>query len=54
MENMYVSAATKETVETLQNLISVASDNKVEGQYLDNANNLCGKMEDNIMARDTL
>ena len=54
MENMYVSAATTETVEKLQNLIQTASDYKVEQKYMQQANSLCGKMEDNITARNTL
>jgi len=54
MENMYVSAATKDTVQKLQDLIGQASEFSVERKYLDNANNLCGKMEDNITARETL
>ncbi len=54
MENMYVSAATKDTVQKLQDLISQANEFSVEQKFLDNANGLCGKMEDNITARETL
>ena len=53
MENMYVSGSTKETVEKLQELINVADESKVEGAYLNNANDLARKMNDNILARDT-
>ena len=35
-------------------MISQANDYSVEQKYLDSANNLCGKMEDNITARETL
>lgn len=34
MENMYVSAATKDTVEKLQGLIQLADDYKVEQKYM--------------------
>lgn len=54
MENMYVSASTKETVDKLQELIQKASETHVENTYLQSANLLCGKMEDNITARETL
>jgi ankyrin repeat protein len=54
MENMYVSAATKDTVEKLQGLIGLADEYQVENKYLESANSLCGKMEDNISARETL
>ena len=54
MENMYVSAATKDTVEKLQGLIELATDYSVEDKYMSAANNLCGKMNDNIVARETL
>jgi hypothetical protein len=54
MENMYVSASTKKTVKMLQDLIDLATEYKVEQQYMNAAHNLCGKMEDNITARDTL
>ena len=54
MENMYVSASTTDTVQKLQDLISEANKYSVEKVYMDKANNLCGKMEDNILARDTL
>mmetsp|Transcript_11577 Transcript_11577/g.15675 ORF Transcript_11577/g.15675 Transcript_11577/m.15675 type:complete len:80 (-) Transcript_11577:416-655(-) len=54
MENMYVSAATKDTVEKLQGLIREAETYSVEQQYMHHANSLCTKMEDNILARETL
>ena len=54
MENMYVSAATKDTVDKLKDLISAATDYSVEQKYMDAANSLCTKMNDNILARDTL
>ena len=54
MENMYVSACTKDTVEKLQGLIQLADDYKVESKYMSQAHSLCGKMEDNITARETL
>ena len=53
MENMYVSGSTKETVEKLQELISIADESKVEASYLSNANDLARKMNDNILARET-
>ena len=54
MENMYVSAATKETVDSLQQKINTAAEYRVEEKYLDSANLLCNKMNDNIDARETL
>ena len=54
METMHVSAATKDTVEKLQDLIQKAQDWQVEDKYMLAANNLCGKMNDNIVARETL
>jgi len=54
MENMYVSASTKETVGHLEKLIELANEYKVEQKYMEQANNLCGKMNDNITARETL
>lgn len=54
METMHVSASTKETVEKLQDLIQKASDWSVEQKYMEAANSLCGKMNDNIVARETL
>ena len=54
MENMYVSASTKETVGHLQKLIELADEYKVEQKYMEQANSLCGKMNDNITARETL
>ena len=54
METMHVSASTKETVEKLQDLIQKASDWNVEQKYMEAANSLCGKMNDNIVARETL
>jgi len=54
MENMHVSASTKETVEKLQGLIQQANEYNVERQYMEQANTLCSKMEDNITARATL
>lgn len=53
MENMYVSGSTKDTVDHLQELISIASDNKVEESYLSKANDLAEKMTSNILARET-
>lgn len=49
-----MSAATTDTVQKLQGLIQLATDYKVEEKYMNQANSLCGKMEDNITARDTL
>lgn len=49
-----MSAATKDTVKMLQDLIDTANEYKVEQKYMEAANNLCGKMEDNITARETL
>ena len=54
MENMYVSAATKDTVDKLKELITAANDYSVEQKYMDAANSLCTKMNDNILARETL
>lgn len=54
MENMHVSAATKDTVEKLHGLIQLADSYQVEKQYMEQANSLCTKMEDNITARETL
>ena len=54
MENMDASNYTKDTVSKLQGLIQLADDYNVEQQYLSNAQNLCGKMNDNIVAHETL
>lgn len=54
METMHVSASTTDTVGKLQGLIQLAEDYKVEQKYMQAAHNLCGKMEDNITARETL
>lgn len=54
MENMHVSAATKDTVDKLHGLIQQADEYQVEKQYMEQANSLCSKMQDNIMARETL
>ena len=51
MENMYISGSTKETVDKLQDLIKAATDTNVETSYLDQANNLNMRMNDNIEAR---
>ena len=53
MENMYVSGSTKETVTKLQELIDIATENKVEDSYMNKANDLADKMNANILARDT-
>lgn len=51
MENMYISGSTKETVDKLHDLINSATETNVEAQYLDQANNLNMRMNDNIEAR---
>ena len=50
MENMYVSGSTKETVTKLQELIDIATENKVEDSYMNKANDLADKMNANILA----
>ena len=54
MENMHVSASTKETVDKLQGLIDEATAYNVEEVYMQQATSLCSKMNDNIDARATL
>lgn len=54
MENMDASNYNKDTVSKLQGLIQLADDYNVEQKYLANAQNLCGKMNDNIVAHETL
>ena len=54
MENMFVSASTQENVDKLQGLIQLANDYNVEAKYLETAKNLGGKMNDSIVARETL
>ena len=51
MENMYISGANQETVDKLQELIKAASDTNVEAMYMDQAQNLNSRMNDNIEAR---
>ena len=51
MENMYISGSTQETVDKLHDLIKQATDTNVENVYLDQANNLNTRMNDNIEAR---
>ena len=54
MENMSVNSANKDNVDKLQGLIQLANDYNVEAKYLETANNLGGKMNDSIVARETL
>lgn len=54
MENMYVSKSEPKTVDMLKGLITAATDTSVEEKYMTAANSLCNKMNDNILARDTL
>lgn len=54
MENMAVSESTKDNVDKLQGLIQLANDYNVEAKYMDTAKSLSGKMNDSIVARETL
>ncbi len=54
MENMNVSAADKDTVTHLKDLLELARQYNVEQKYMDHAENLGGKMNDSIEARETL
>ena len=54
MENMSVNQSTKDAVDKLQGLIQLATDYNVEAKYLSTANGLGGKMNDSIVARETL
>ena len=54
MENMSVNQSTKDNVDKLQDLINRATEFNVEAKYLETANGLGGKMNDSIVARETL